>query len=80
MEKKIIITAENGLHARPAAALAKLATSFKSDIRINGANAKSIMNLMSCGVKKGDELTITTSGEDEVAAMDAITELIINLK
>ncbi|KEH92430.1 HPr family phosphocarrier protein [Clostridium massiliodielmoense] len=79
MEKKLILKAENGIHARPAANIATLCNKFKSDIKINGCNCKSIMNLMSSGIKKGQEITIVTSGEDEKEAMDALVELLNTL-
>jgi len=79
MENKIIIKAENGIHARPAGNIVKLASGFKCDITINGINAKSIMGLMSSGISKGDEVIIKTSGVDEEEAMKALLELLNNL-
>ena len=79
MEKKLVLKAENGIHARPVAIIATLCNKFKSDIKINNCNGKSIMNLMSSGIKKGDEITIVTSGEDEKEAMDALVELLNTL-
>lgn len=79
MERKIILKSENGLHARPAGAIVKLASEFKSDITINHINAKSIMNLMGSGFEKGDELIIKAEGVDAEKAIEDIVDLIENL-
>ncbi|MDO4261826.1 MAG: HPr family phosphocarrier protein [Eubacteriales bacterium] len=67
---------ELGLHARPAGMLAKLAGSCKSTVMIdNGtkkADAKRLMAIMSMGVKKGHEITVTVEGENEEADFETI--------
>lgn len=79
MEKTIKITNETGLHARPAAILAKTAAKFSADINIKtqgkDINAKSIMNILSAGLKKDDEITIVANGTDEKEAVEAIVNL-----
>ncbi|WP_184307765.1 HPr family phosphocarrier protein [Anaerosolibacter carboniphilus] len=75
----LIVQNETGLHARPAALLMRLAERFQSQIELekNGrrCNAKSIMGILSMGVKKGDELVITAEGTDAAQAIQAIEEL-----
>ncbi|UUD35573.1 HPr family phosphocarrier protein [Mycoplasmopsis caviae] len=67
-----------GLHARPASVVSTIASKFKSDVQItldkNGkvGNLKSIMNVMSLGVKKGDTITIKINGADEEEAYNSI--------
>jgi len=41
-------------------------------------NGKSIMGLMMLAASQGSELTVTTKGEDEEAALAALTELVNN--
>ena len=57
---------ELGIHARPAGMLAKAAAGFKSTITLdNGAkkaDARRLMAIMSMGVKKGVEVTVTVEG------------------
>jgi phosphocarrier protein HPr len=69
-----------GLHARASAKLSKLAGSFRSDVFMsrNGrrVNAKSIMGVMMLAAGVGTEVEIETVGEDESAAMAALTALI----
>lgn len=80
MKKTVKIVNETGLHARPAGVFVKTASKFSSDISIefNGSsiNAKSIMNILSLGLKKGDEITISANGSDENDAVEALVNLI----
>lgn len=77
------INGSTGLHARPATLLVKKASSFKSDvsIEIDGkkANAKSLIGVLSLGVKSGSIVKISTSGNDEKYALDEIIKLIESL-
>ena len=67
---------ELGIHARPAGLLVKEAAKYKSAITLDSgvkkADAKRIMAVMSMGVKKGVEVTVTIEGEDEDVAFEAI--------
>ncbi|MGL4819330.1 MAG: phosphocarrier protein HPr [Bacilli bacterium] len=78
MEKIFKVTADSGIHARPATVLVNTASKFKSDINLefNGrtVNLKSIMGVMSLGIPQGSEVKITVNGEDQDAAMGAIVE------
>ena len=81
MESKVLIVKNgSGIHARPASMLVKEAGKFNSDISLefNGkkANAKSIMSVLSLGVGKDAEVTISADGDDEKLALDAIVNLI----
>ncbi len=69
-----------GLHARAAAKLVKLSSSFASNIDIEKegqrVNSKSIMGVMMLAAGCGSMVTLTVEGEDEADAMDAVTDLI----
>lgn len=77
-----VLKNETGLHARPASRLVKTASTFTSSIMIVNEgkqhNAKSIINLLSLGLKKGAKIEIAIDGEDEIGAMDAIKDLLNN--
>jgi len=81
MEKKFLIVSEYGIHARPATKLVNVAMGFQSDIELTAMNKtinlKSIMGLMSLGIYKGEEITISISGTDENEACNAITDFIV---
>ena len=76
----IRISNKLGLHARASAKLTKLAGSFKSEVFMsrNGrrVNAKSIMGVMMLAAGVGSEVELEVDGEDEEAALQAITRLI----
>ena len=76
LKKTITIGLSSGLEARPVAMLVQIASQFDSQIYVENnnarVNAKSIMAVMSLGVKKGNEVIITAEGEDEE---DAIAEI-----
>lgn len=79
MEKRDFhVTAETGIHARPATILVQTASKFSSDINLvyneKSVNLKSIMGVMSLGVGQGADVTITAEGADEADAMKAIEE------
>ena len=71
-----------GLHARAAAKLVHLASTFDSDVLIvsNGeeVDAKSILGVLLLAAAQGMTVIIRTSGRDEKEAMDAILALIAN--
>lgn len=71
---------EQGIHARPAGALVKLAAGFASKVTIakdgREVDAKCIMSVMSLGVKKGNIVTIKADGADENTAISQLEEFI----
>lgn len=84
VEKKIEVINKLGLHARAAAKLVKLASSFESDIQLcredesfdkKTANAKSIMGVMMLAASKGTYLTLNAEGPDMLEAIDKIDAL-----
>lgn len=84
MEKTFLVTAEAGIHARPATILVNDAVKFASTIMLKlgnkEVNLKSIMGVMSLGVNNGSVITIKCNGTDEEKAMDALTNSIYQLK
>ena len=83
-EKSVQVCNVTGLHARPATDLVNAAKKFKSKIEISceqegeilSANAKSIVMLLSLGAGQGTLVTLSADGEDEVEAVDSLTDLI----
>ena len=64
-----------GLHARAAARLAKVASDYKSIVRVGQTkmvDGKSILSLMMLAAIKGTVLKIETEGIDEDIAIEAI--------
>lgn len=70
-----------GLHARAAAKLVALTSTYNCRIRIGQdklVDGKSILSLMMLAAVKGTTVKIVAEGEDEQIALDAIVELINN--
>ena len=84
VEKKITIKDEAGMHARPASKLAQEAAKYDEDIKLtyNGktVDLKSIMGIMSLGVPQDAEITITVSGDEEEATLDALIKALKDLE
>jgi phosphotransferase system HPr (HPr) family protein len=77
--KEVTINNKEGLNATTAAAVVQIAGNFTAKVLIEKGNkkinAKSIMGVLSLGVKPGDEIFIVADGVDEGAAMDAIVQI-----
>jgi phosphotransferase system HPr (HPr) family protein len=77
LERQVIVNHFEGLHARPAADVMKLAVRFKSKIMMvygnRTANAKSMLSMMKLGVKQGKEVLIRADGPDAEEALTVIS-------
>ena len=82
IKKELKITAESGLHARPASQLTNTCQKFQCDIKIEKGTStidpKSILGIMMLSAKKDDVVTVITDGSDEAEAMEAIEDLFNN--
>lgn len=80
IKETVKIVNDAGLHARPAAALVKLASKFEADFFIHmygyKVNGKSILGVMTLAAEQGAELELEINGDDEGEAAEAIIELI----
>lgn len=79
-ECEIAVNHPTGLHARPAAVFTQAAKGFASRIavRCDGreADAKSIMGIMSLGIKSSAVITVTADGPDETDAIAKLKALV----
>ena len=71
-----VITDKSGIHARPAAAIAKIAQKYDCEIRVyaNGKNspAGSIAGLLSLGAAEGTRLSVNASGSSPQKALSEL--------
>lgn len=71
-----------GLHARPAAEIAKFVGKHKSNVTIlagsKKANGKSVLMLTTLGAKKGTEITLQVEGEDEEEVFEKLEDMFAN--
>lgn len=65
-----------GLHARPAADFVAQARTYDSEIVLTSGdksgNCKSLLGVLKLGIVTGSEVSITATGSDEVAAVEAL--------
>ena len=69
---KVTLRNTLGLHARPAAVLARMVAGLDAEVRINGANAASILELMKFRASGGLEVTVTATGAQAEEAVRAV--------
>ena len=81
-ETAVMVSADDGLHARPAIRLSQLARTFSSAIRIGiegqdqWVDVKSVARLVGLRVDSGRTVLLRASGEDAAPALAALRELI----
>ncbi|HKS07738.1 MAG TPA: HPr family phosphocarrier protein [Gemmatimonadaceae bacterium] len=80
LERAIRIVNENGIHARPAAEIVKVASRFRSEITLSRdgleVNGKSIMGVMMLAAECGSTVVAKATGEDAEQALDALERVI----
>ncbi len=69
-----------GIHARPAAQIAQACVNFRSAITItcgeHNANGNNVLQILGLHAVKGSTLLITAEGDDEEAAIEAISRML----
>ncbi len=81
IKSTLTICNKAGLHARAAARMVSVSSTFSSRILVGQdklVDGKSILSLMMLAASKGTILNIHIDGPDEVDALDAITNLVNN--
>ncbi|GAA1970756.1 dihydroxyacetone kinase phosphoryl donor subunit DhaM [Isoptericola halotolerans] len=77
-EVSATVTVRNplGLHARPAAVVARAVADLGAPVTVNGADATSVLQLMSLGTVAGDVVTVTSRGQQAQAAVAVVVGLV----
>jgi phosphotransferase system HPr (HPr) family protein len=80
LQRLVTVADPQGLHMRPAAAFAKVARQFKSEIAVSRddrrVNGKSQLDLMLLAAEPGSQLLLEVSGDDAEAALAALGEIL----
>ncbi|MDK6830944.1 HPr family phosphocarrier protein [Actinomycetaceae bacterium UMB8039B] len=80
ISRSVVIASSVGLHARPAAVLADAVDESGVDIVISfdgeEADAASLLEIMTLGVKHGDEVTLSTEDDNAGAVLDSLAKLL----
>ena len=75
----VTIANAQGLHARPADMVARLANQYRARIEVVKGNervdAKSVLGLLTLGAYQGVQLTICACGDDAEDALAALVDL-----
>lgn len=80
VSETITINLPTGLHARPATSLINLIKETNHQVAFQSGekkvNAASILSILSLGLKKGSEVTITVEGDNEELTLEKIISFI----
>lgn len=83
ISKKMTVNITADPEERPVAMLVQIASQFESKIYLEAQdkkiNAKSIMGMMSLGLKKGEDVVVEAIGADEVAAVSKLEKYLCSL-
>lgn len=71
--RSLVLKNSLGLHARPAAVVARKASEFDAEVTINGVDAASVLALMALGLTGGAEVELSASGAQAEEALEALT-------
>ncbi len=79
LSRTVTVRNPQGLHARPADMLVRLASKYESTIMIGKdgelVDCKSILSLLTLGAGEGTELSLTADGNDAAEAIESIAHL-----
>lgn len=80
VEIEVEVKNADGMHMRPAMQFVDVASTFRSDIKVNHSgtevDGKSIMQMTMLAATSGAVLKIIADGEDATEALDALKELV----
>lgn len=80
VKEKVLVKNKSGIHLRPATELSKIAGKLKSKITIYAndktIDPKSLLILMSAGIKQGTEIEIECDGDSEIDDLNELIEAI----
>ncbi len=84
LERRLTVTNEHGLHARPAARFVQTAGRFDADVSVRNvsatrgpASARSLNALATLGVRQGHEILVEARGPQAAEALAALEDLVV---
>ena len=82
--KTITMTNPTGLHTRPGGVFGAKAKEFESKVEVENegkkVNGKSLLKLLSIGIKNGSEVTVHAEGPDADQAVEVLGELLATIR
>lgn len=81
MQRTVVIGSASGLHARPAALFVKAAAAAPVPVTIRVGDgravpARSMLSVLSLGVRKGTEVILEADGDGAAGAIDGLAALL----
>ncbi len=80
VSKSVVVLNQVGLHAKTATLFIQKANEFKAGIWVEKdsrrVNAKSLLGILSLGITRGTEISLSADGADEAEALEALIALI----
>ncbi|MBB3108186.1 phosphocarrier protein HPr/phosphocarrier protein [Paenibacillus phyllosphaerae] len=82
VSRDLTLQNESGFHIYPAKQFTELASRYISSVSVTvkatstTVDGKSILGLMTLGLSKGAQITVTVEGPDEAVALQNLSELI----
>jgi len=70
--RSVVLRNPLGLHARPAADLARLVSGFDAAVTVDGVSASSVLAVMQLGAVGGQQIELSASGPEAAAAIAAV--------
>jgi PTS hybrid protein len=70
--RTLVLKNSLGLHARPAAVVARKASEFEAEVTLNGVDAASVLALMALGLTGGASVELSASGPQAQEALEAL--------
>lgn len=81
IKKPVTVKISAGLENRPVAQIVQMASQYESRIYLDSGNkhvnAKSIMGMMTLNITEGENMVISTEGEDEEEAAIQLEGLLV---
>lgn len=78
---RVVVTWPEGLHARPACQLVRVARVFRATVRLKVgsriADARSLLSLLMLCATLGTAIDIEADGDDEDAAIEAVGQVFV---
>ena len=76
LERVLALGNDLGLHARPAAMLARLVAGFDAEVEVNGADGASVLALMSLDLPRGAQMTVRARGAQAAQVLEAVERIV----
>lgn len=79
--RTVVVSSPQGLHARPADMLVRMANQYQSTITLDrggeAVDCKSILSLLTLGAAQGTELSLKAEGDDAEDAIESIEQFFL---